>query len=279
MLNAADIPYILVDGRYHGQIYAPPLWADLAKAELRKYLEENRGRGHIRRALPLYRHPFSVLLFLLPLIFIHAVNSGWWIGPDWLPGRGVWTAAGSIDNFNIRFYGQWQRIFTALTLHADLRHLSGNLLFGAIFLVLLARAVGPGRAILLTILGGAAGNALSLLVHLPGYRSLGFSTAIFASLGCAAIMQAQAGGGLKKAGMALGAALGLLALLGMEGENTDWAAHVMGLGAGAALGALCCLAQKRGIELPGQLASAVLAIGLETAAWLMAFQRADVKIF
>lgn len=278
MLNAADIPFILVENCRHGQIYTPPLWAGLAKVELRKYREENRPIPRKHSFMPA-AHASVALFFLLPLIFIHAINSGWWIGPDWLPGKGVWTAAGCLDNFNIRFHYQWQRIFTSLTLHADLRHLSGNLLFGAIFLFMLARSAGPGRAVLLTVLGGALGNALSVFVHLPAYRSLGFSTAIFASIGCAAGIEALAGGSIKKAGMAFGAALGLLALLGMAGENTDWVAHVMGFGAGGALGAVYGYALKRGVWFPGQLASAFLAIGLEACAWGLAFRGVTEKIF
>lgn len=278
VLNAADIPFLLVENWQNGQIYTQPLWTGLAKNELLKYQEENRPPGRSRPFLPA-AHASASLFFLVPLLFIHAVNSGWWSGPDWLPGRGVWTAAGCLDNFNIRFYDQWQRVFTALTLHADLRHLSGNILFGAIFLVMLARVAGPGRAVLLMALGGAIGNALSVFAHLPGYRSLGFSTAIFAAIGCAAGIQALAGGGKKKAAMAFGAALGLLALLGMEGENTDWVAHVMGFAAGCGLGSLYGYALRRNARLPGQVISGVIAVGLEAGAWLMAFRAVTFKLF
>lgn len=57
------------------------------------------------------------------------------------------------------------------------------MVFGALFLILLARCVGPGSAVLLALLGGAAGNALTVPLRPGAFTSLGFSSALFAAIG------------------------------------------------------------------------------------------------
>ncbi|MDQ8202360.1 rhomboid family intramembrane serine protease [Pelagicoccus sp. SDUM812003] len=80
--------------------------------------------------------------------------------------------------------GQWWRVFTAMTLHADLGHLAGNLMGLSLFSYLCARYLGNGLAWLLIVLAAAASNATNgLLASSLDYRSLGASTAVFAALG------------------------------------------------------------------------------------------------
>lgn len=278
VLNSAGIPYILENKQWPGQIYVPPLWANIARSELLKFEEENRPQHLKAVRLPPQKHALDVIFFLVPLLIIHAFDSGWWSGSDWLPLKGAWLKAGMLDNFNVLYKGQWENIFTALTLHINLRHLSGNLLFGSLFLLILARITGPGRAILVTILAGAAGNALSVLAHAPGYRSVGFSTAIFAALGAVAGIGAITGGNIRKVLLAMGSALGLLALLGMEGETTDWAAHLSGLFCGFVLGSLYGIGIIKKWQMPGQIMSGFFAIALITLAWILALHGFSFKL-
>ena len=116
---------------------------------------------------------------------------GWWPPvPDFLPPPQTWFNAGVLDNVLVRVYGQFYRLATALTLHADLRHLWGNIAFGALFLTLLARLTGVGRAVWLTLIGGILGNGLTVLFRPRAVTSLGFSTALFAAVGVLAGMMA-----------------------------------------------------------------------------------------
>ena len=61
---------------------------------------------------------------MLLLVLWHGLRSGWWPLPDGLPLPMGWEQAGALDNVRLRIYGEWQRLFTALTLHADAVELS-----------------------------------------------------------------------------------------------------------------------------------------------------------
>jgi rhomboid protease GluP len=79
---------------------------------------------------------------------------------------------------------EWWRPFTALFLHADVQHLVGNILSGAIFAALVSRLIGPLRGWLLILGSGTMGNLLTALVRYPEpYLSIGASTAVFGALG------------------------------------------------------------------------------------------------
>src|SRR5207248_15378 len=71
----------------------------------------------------------------------------------------VWFAKGSADAARI-LRGDWFRVVTALSLHADLSHALGNAVVGGLLLSALARRIGTAAAAWLALLSGAAGNAL-----------------------------------------------------------------------------------------------------------------------
>ncbi len=80
--------------------------------------------------------------------------------------------------------GEWWRIVTAITLHADLAHLAGNLMGIALFTYLSCRYMGNGLAWLLIILVAGLSNLTNAYIRLgEPFFSLGASTAVFASLG------------------------------------------------------------------------------------------------
>jgi len=177
-----------------------------------------------------------------------------------------WHSVGAGDAARM-LGGQWWRMFTALTLHADPAHVASNAVIGGAFLILLSRRVGSGAAWLLAILAGGLGNVLNVLAHGPGHLSIGFSTAVFGAAGALAGLKAVSGEGALGRSQVLGqaqskalaqiqsqvpslaqrqaragwllpvaAALALLASLGTAGENTDIGAHFFGLVAGGLLG-------------------------------------------
>lgn len=80
--------------------------------------------------------------------------------------------------------GSALRLFTALFLHADWAHLSGNLAFLLIFGLPAERAMGPWRFGLLFLLGGAVSNLVAVLVAGNAERSIiGASGAVSAVIG------------------------------------------------------------------------------------------------
>ena len=56
--------------------------------------------------------------------------------------------------------GEWWRVITALTLHADIAHIISNSVFGAIFGLWVGRYLGSGLGWLFVLLCGATGNLI-----------------------------------------------------------------------------------------------------------------------
>ena len=138
-------------------------------------------------------------------------------------------------------------------------------------LPLLARLTGPGRALLLTVLGGGLGNLLTVALRREFVLSLGFSTAVFAAIGALAgymVLHHES-----KRYLPLAAGVGILAMWGMGEGNVDYLAHICGLVAGMALGFWEALRTRR--RWPGlpQWLSALLALLLPVLAWIQAFQQ------
>jgi len=165
---------------------------------------------------------------LLALFFAH--TGSWSTGNNWF-------AQGAVDGPAILEQGEWWRLATALTLHADLVHLAGNGLIGGLMIHLLGKTVGYGLAWLLLIVSGMAGNLLNVAVRHQPHLSVGLSTAVFAAIGL--LVGPQLGHrrtrSLKELLLPLGAGAGLLAALGSEGARTDLGAHFFGGVVG-----LCC---------------------------------------
>ena len=118
---------------------------------------------------------------------------------------------------------------------------------------------------------GALGNALTALLRPRPVLSLGFSTALFASIGAISGYMACQQQGKRKAMLPVAAAAALLAMLGTEGENTDYAAHLAGLGCGLALGAFEGWRARNNRVRPGQWLSGAAAALLVAGAWWWAF--------
>ncbi|HAT60579.1 MAG TPA: hypothetical protein DCS60_07390 [Opitutae bacterium] len=80
--------------------------------------------------------------------------------------------------------GEWWRIFTAIALHADLTHLSGNPLGIVLFTYLRCRYMGNGFAWFLIVLVASFSKLTNAYSRLgEPFFSLGASTAVFAALG------------------------------------------------------------------------------------------------
>ena len=129
---------------------------------------------------------------------------------------------------------------TGLTLHADTVHIFGNVIIGGAMVHFLCRLLGYGLGWFLILVSGILGNFLNILMHGPHHNSVGFSTAIFGTIGILAGYQTvtRKAAAIREILRPLAAGAGLLALLGTGGPRTDLGAHFFGLLTGAVLGAL-----------------------------------------
>lgn len=254
-LEARRIPFrVVVDGP-GWQLLVPPERFASALKELRQFEAENQNwPPPVPPASPQIDN-LLITLSVLGLLGIFHNLVQLQLDPF---GRSLidWVGLGNADAGLIRS-GEWWRTVTALTLHADGRHLLGNLLIGGCFILMLCRALGSGLAWSLLLASGGLGNLLNAWLQAPLHRSVGASTAVFGAVGLLAGLHL-----LRQRHrwyLPLASALALLALLGSEGENTDLGAHLFGLGVGLVLGVPTgWLLGRRG--LPSARLSALLAL-------------------
>ena len=236
ILDSKGIPYVIVGHGSQCRAFVSPLFEDIARAELADVAAEKAPPPP--KLVPLRRNAHWAMLVPLFLIFWHGLRMGWWPLPfEHIPDPEWWVQAGKLNVSLVRA-GEWWRTATALTLHADSLHLFSNVIFGAPFIMLLAQRLGLGTMMFATVLAGMLGNFANALYRDPGYASLGFSTAMFSVVGllCADIVIRTHLRGLRRLLLPVAAGVGFLALLGAEGENIDYAAHIFGLGAGFLVG-------------------------------------------
>ena len=132
-------------------------------------------------------------------------------------------------------HGQWWRTITALTLHGDARHIASNLLSGYIVLTLLSYRTPLARMAPFLAVASALANFCTVLTVQTDFRSLGFSTFVFAAIGALAViefrlMPRETHGQLRRFAPLCGAA-SLAVFLGL-GENADILGHAYGFIAG-----------------------------------------------
>lgn len=158
------------------------------------------------------------------------------------------TDHGASSSIGLMKNGEWWRPFTALFLHADVGHILGNLASGALFGMLVSKAIGPLTGWAMILLSGTVGNAVtSALTYPESFLSIGASSAVFGALGI------LSGAGLvdnvrEKVRMpwvrVLAPLLAGFVLLGWLGgaapsSKTDVLGHVFGFSAGVVLGLTC----------------------------------------
>ncbi|MDJ0904493.1 MAG: rhomboid family intramembrane serine protease [Woeseiaceae bacterium] len=269
VLAAANIPHRIIDDPVSCALVVPAEFSAEAANELRLYDEENPPQRQPRQAQP-YQY-----LDAVPGIaaYIIAVVVFAWL--SWTSAFGQdWLSAGRIDGVLVRA-GEWWRAITALTMHSGLRHVAGNLVFGAFFGWLAGRLLGSGVAWAAVIVTAAAGNLLNTLLLESTHRSIGASTAVFAALGLtvgfvwAAKLMAQ-----DRWAYRLGPIVGGLALLmytGTGDENTDIGAHLMGFVSGFAGGILLTRFRDRLGDPKLQRSAGIVAFAMLVLAWITAF--------
>jgi rhomboid protease GluP len=268
VLASANIPHRIVDDPVSYAIVVPAEYSAEAANELRLYDEENPP------AQPRRVEPYQYLDAIPGVAaYIVAIVVFAWL--SWTSAFSQdWLATGRIDGALVRA-GEWWRSITALTMHSGLRHLVGNLVFGAFFGLLAGRLLGSGVTWAAVITTAASGNLLNTLLLESTHRSIGASTAVFAALGLTvgfvwrAKLMAQ-----DRWPYRLGPIVGGLALLmytGTGDENTDIGAHLMGFVCGFGGGVLLTRFRDRLGDPQLQRSAGIAAIAALVLAWITAF--------
>jgi len=196
---------------------------------LRQWEKENRG-WKWQHTLPVTGLVFhwAGLLWAIAIVAIH-----------------VWSTKYGTKEFGLMdskavLHGEWWRLFTAVTLHADYGHLASNAVSGALLFGLAMARYGTGIAVMAGFVGGVLGNVLGLFVFgRAGHLSLGASGMVMAALGLLAVQSVHEW--RKDSGVtpivirAIAAAVLILVLTGFSPE-ADILAHVGGFVGGAAIG-------------------------------------------
>jgi rhomboid protease GluP len=260
VLQARSLEHKVRPGAFGWKILVPPESLTASCQELRLYVAENRNwPPPLPPAHPMIENTLPTLSVLILLATFHNIT-----GLDLnLMGRYPvdWLDIGNA-HAGLILKGDWWRLVTALTLHADWLHLFSNLVIGGFFIVSLCRDLGSGLAWTLLLASGVLGNLANAYVQLPSHSSVGSSTAIFGAVGLlGAITLVRHRNNLRhRWPLPVAGALALLALLGTEGKNTDLGAHFFGFLFGLLLGLGSEWMMGR-YGRPGPLLNALLAIG------------------
>ena len=240
-----------------------------ALAEIEAYARENTSRPRPRhvRVPVISSGRLGLLAYVAILLGTSVLANGWALGWDWYEAGAM--RAGRVVQ------GEWWRTVTALTLHVDAGHIVANLVFGIVFGLLAAQALGGGLAWFGILVAGALGNGLNAVVQNPQHSSIGASTAVFAALAIVVAHSMRywkllAGGTLRRWSPLVGGIL-LLAYTGTGGERTDVVAHLTGFIAGLAIGWLGSLVpESRLRDKRVQWTAGATAAALLTGAWILA---------
>jgi len=205
-----------------------------ATRALQKYDAESRSTARVAPPAP-DRGTNALGIGIGLALIAFAMITGYWESEP----LSRWFQVGVADASKIRA-GEWWRAVTAMTLHADVMHLLGNVAASVIFISAAGRWMGAGVAAAAIVAAGTGANILTAWTERSEHLSIGASTATFAGLGLVVGLQVvrrwRGGGAIRRrAWVAAGAGFALLAMLGM-GAKADVFAHAYGLGLGTLLG-------------------------------------------
>ncbi|HAS84387.1 MAG TPA: hypothetical protein DCS43_17380 [Verrucomicrobia bacterium] len=177
--------------------------------------------------------------------------------------------------------GEWWRMLTSLTLHADAVHLLANILFLFFIGQAVIRETGRGAGICLLLAAAGLGNLTAAWIAPSTQRSVGASTLCFAALGIISLYQSHAilkrhqgwRRVWKQAWIPLAAGIALLGMTGTD-PSSDLAAHLTGFAAGVLTALATVRFRSRIQRLPPsvQWTLTALAATLITVAWTLAYR-------
>ncbi len=237
---------------------------DAAKARevLSLFQAENRRWRWQKRipTTPLIFH-WGSLIWVAVILSLHVVTTH---NPA-LYDAGIMNAASTR-------LGEWWRPITAVTLHADLAHLTANAMAGFLFLGIAMGYWGAGIGLLAAFVAGVAGNFAGWAVYRETARIVGASGMIMGAIGLLAVAP-MPGGSLRRIPLqvllrGVTPALFLFVLMGF-GPGTDWIGHTAGFVTGMLLGlALNPLRRRAALRAKLSQPAMIVAVTLFAAAWI-----------
>lgn len=270
VLAAGEIPHKIVHDQDGTVLLVPAELSRRAGEELRLYEAENPPPVQKPRPqIPAYDPLPGIFGYTLVVCIVAWLAGTAAFGENWVP-------AGRIDGEYLR-NGEWWRLFTALTLHSGIKHLSANLVFGVVFGLFAGRLLGSGVAWFAIVVTAGAGNLLNTLLLESTHRSIGASTAVFAALGLVAgyVWRAKLMS-QERWPYRYGPIVGGLALLmytGTGDANTDVGAHLMGFLSGFGGGMLMTVFAAAYASARVQWLAGLATVALLSLAWLAALSR------
>ncbi len=269
VLASQDIAATIVqspeDGRW--SLVVEPDQFGRAIQAIKLYHQEN-PRWHWKPRLPVQGvavHGGGVLwCVLLAVIFFLSSETGFNL-----------REVGSMDS-ELVHKGEWWRLITATTLHADVGHLMANATLGAVFLGLVFARYGAGLGLLGCWFAGIAGNIAGLIIYPAPFRGLGASGMMMGAVG---MLTAQTipewNRDPRSARWVLSSAAAgfcLFLLLGSS-AGTDLVAHLGGFIAGAIFGAIALFVQPKSDHASfSQRFALLMVVGVTGIAWLLALR-------
>jgi membrane associated rhomboid family serine protease len=269
VLNAVGIHHSI--NLTQSTLTVPAPYSDAAQYQIGLYFHENTGwpEKPAPTKYPFHGENPPTLLMIGGLIIFFLVTGPW-------QEHVFWFSSGAIDSQAILEQGEWWRLVTALTLHADQVHLIGNCVIGGFLVHMLSKTIGSGLGWFSLIFCGALGNLLNIMLRDQVHHSVGFSTSIFGAIGLFSGLQILMGNRtrLRQFLIPLGAGVGLLAMLGTEGERTDLGAHFFGFASGLVFGFLLNLfaIHKRAANIKLQQKLFMLTLLVILISWIIALQ-------
>lgn len=270
VLSAIRIPHHIHHDNDNWHLFVTDNQELRAIYELESYFAENKDWPPPPPAsgndFPVLLHPPTLLLFG-SLILFFSITGPW-------ESHSFWFVQGAGNGERILREGEWWRLLTALTLHADTVHLLSNSLIGWWLVHFFCRLTGSGLGLCAMFLIAGCGNLINVIAHGPDHQFVGFSTAVFAVIGMLAVLSHQ--GRKKFTGshflIPFMAGAALLAVLGSSGEHTDLGAHLFGLLSGLLFGQFLSREPLASLRLSPLFQSIcfLLFLSLLTGSWLLA---------
>jgi membrane associated rhomboid family serine protease len=228
------LPYAARRGPGGWEIRVPEPFYDAAAQVIDAYRSENPpttdAAPHAPKT-PVTERTYSGVWVSLMLVAVHLAVQAASDPAGILKKAGA--SAGAIAS------GELYRTATALTLHADVLHLAGNIVGIAVFATAVCHLTGAGVGWAMVLASGLLGNLANAWLVAPEHLSVGASTAVFGALGILSAVQfyrkRSAGDAGLRAWLPLAGGLALLAFLG-SGVHTDLTAHLFGFVSGIGLG-------------------------------------------
>ena len=265
VLNSSGIGNRVTRSNDGFRIDVPKPYVDAARDVIDRYQVENpntEDEVSVSRSHPMHKNLSGIAVALL-LLSIHLAVLASSAPEDYIAVFGA--------NARRILEGEVYRCATALLLHADAAHIAGNMAGMVLFGGAVCVVTGSGVGWLMILVSGIVGNLMNAFSYEAGHLSVGASTAVFGAVGilCAfqAVNAARTGEGWKRAALAFGSGVALLAFLGTSARS-DLGAHLFGFFCGVLMGGAYRLWMTNRLGMKGQVLCGIISAATILLSWI-----------